>query len=296
MIYQARRAPQAETLVLRDLKFQLYRWHGREPTPVVLVHGWGDTSETWQFVVDQGERSWVAMDMRGFGRTQRPDDGYWFPDYMADLDALLDRLSPKAPVDLVGHSMGGNIVMLYAGARPQRVRKVVSLEAFGLPRTNPRQAPERYAEWLDEVKHGNSFATYDSYEQFMRVLARRNPRTPADRLEFIARSWAREGADGRIELWADPKHKRVNPVLYQRDQAEACWRAIAAPLLLVFAEESELTKRIADEIAADRLRTLFSNVTTAMIRGAGHMIHHERPDETAALLEAFLTANTKTGC
>jgi pimeloyl-ACP methyl ester carboxylesterase len=297
MIYQARRAPQAETLVLRDLKFQLYRWHGRDPTPpVVLVHGWGDTSETWQFVVDQGERSWVAMDMRGFGRTQRPDDGYWFPDYMADLDALLDRLSPDSPVDLVGHSMGGNIVMLYAGARPQRVRKVVSLEAFGLPRTNPQQAPARYAEWLDEVKNGNSFATYASYEQFMRVLARRNPRTPADRLEFVARSWAREVADGRIELWADPKHKRVNPVLYQRDQAEACWRAIAAPLLLVFAEESDLTKRMADEIAEDRLRALFSNVTTAMIRGAGHMIHHERPEETAALLETFLTANTKTGC
>ena len=97
----------------------------------------------------------------------------------------------------------------------------------------PEQAPARYAEWLDEVKRGSEFATYDNYEQFMRVLARRNPRTPPDRLEFVARSWARQGADGRIELWADPKHKHVNPVLYQRDQAEACWRAIVAPLLLV---------------------------------------------------------------
>jgi pimeloyl-ACP methyl ester carboxylesterase len=218
MSYQARRAPQTETLALRGLKFQLYRWPGEDPLPVVLVHGWGDTSETWQFVVDQlpPERTWVAMDMRGFGRTQRPDDGYWFPDYLADLDALLDHLSPDAPLDLVGHSMGGNIVMLYAGARPQRVRKVVSLEAFGLPRTDAVQAPARYAEWLDEMKRGATFATYDSYEQFMRVLARRNPRTPPDRLEFVARSWARQGADGRIELWADPKHKHVNPVLYQR--------------------------------------------------------------------------------
>lgn len=156
MSYQARRAPQSETLELRGLTFQLYRWPGEDPRPVVLVHGWGDTSETWQFVIDQlsPARSWLAIDMRGFGRTQRPDDGYWFPDYLADLDALLDHLSPDAPLDLVGHSMGGNIVMLYAGARPQRVRKVVSLEAFGLPRTNADQAPARYAEWLDEVKHG----------------------------------------------------------------------------------------------------------------------------------------------
>jgi pimeloyl-ACP methyl ester carboxylesterase len=256
----------------------------------VLVHGWGDTSETWQFVVDQlsPARTVVAMDMRGFGRTQRPDDGYWFPDYLADLDALLDHLSPAAPLDLVGHSMGGNIVMLYAGVRPQRVRKVASLEAFGLPRTNVEQAPARYAEWLDDVKRGNTFAIYDTYEQFMRVLARRNPRTPPDRLEFVARSWARPGPDGRIELWADPKHKHVNPVLYQRDQAEACWRAIVAPTLLVLAEESELTKRMAGELGAEQLRSLFANLTMEMIRGAGHMIHHERPEETAALLERFL--------
>jgi len=290
MCYRGRRTRQSETLVLRGLEFQLYRWPGEDPRPVVLVHGWGDTSETWQFVIDQlpPTRSWIAMDMRGFGRTQRPDDGYWFPDYLADLDALLDHLSPQAPLDLVGHSMGGNVVMLYAGARPQRVRRVVSLEAFGLPRTNAEQAPARYAEWLDEVKHGSQFAAYETYEQFMRVLARRNPRTPPDRLEFVARSWARESADGRVELWADPRHKRVNPVLYQRDQAEACWRAIVAPLLLVFAEESELTRRMGDEIAEERLRALFANVTTATIRGAGHMIHHERPDETATLLDAFL--------
>jgi pimeloyl-ACP methyl ester carboxylesterase len=256
----------------------------------VLVHGWGDTSETWQFVVDQlpASRSLVAMDMRGFGRTQRPDDGYWFPDYLADLDALLDHLSPDAPLDLVGHSMGGNVVMLYAGARPQRVRRVISLEAFGLPRTSADQAPARFAEWLDEVKHGSQFATYETYEQFMRVLTRRNPRTPADRLEFVARAWARQGADGRVELWADPKHKRVNPMLYQRDQAEACWRAIVAPLLLVFAEESDLTRRMAGELAAERLRALLPNAAMATIQGAGHMIHHERPAETAALIERFL--------
>lgn len=290
MPYQPRRAPQPQTLVLRGLRFQLYRWLGGDPRPAVLVHGWGDTSETWQFVVDQfsPRRTWVAMDMRGFGRTQRPDDGYWFPDYLADLDALLDHLSPDAPVDLVGHSMGGNVVMLYAGARPQRVRRVISLEAFGLPRTNCEQAPARYAEWLDEVKRGSEFSTYDTYEQLIRVLARRNPRTPPDRLEFVARSWAHQAPDGRVQLWADPKHKRVNPVLYQRDQAEACWRAIVAPLLLVLAEESELTKRVSDEIAAERLRALFHDITTAMIPGAGHMVHHERPAEIAALIEGFL--------
>ena len=77
-------------------------------------------------------------------------------------------------------------------------------------------------------------------------------------------------------------------MLYQRDQAEACWRAIVAPLLLVLAEESELTKRMAGELGGDQLRSLFANLTLETIRGAGHMIHHERPEETAGLLERFL--------
>ena len=96
-------------------------------------------------IICRTRRTLVAFDMRGFGRTQRPDDGYWFPDYLADLDAVLDQCPPDAPVDLVGHSMGGNIAMLYAGVRPQRVRRLVSLEGFGMTRTTPDQAPARYA-------------------------------------------------------------------------------------------------------------------------------------------------------
>ena len=65
----------------------------------------------------------------------------------------------------------------------------------------------------------------------------------------------------------------------------------------MLAEESELTKRMAGELGEDHLHSLFANLTTATIRGAGHMIHHERPEETAALLENFLlTTNTKTNC
>ena len=290
-MYQARRPAHRESLEIRGLTFNLYRWPGADSRPVVFVHGWGDTGETWQFVVDHlaGRRTCVALDMRGFGQTQRPQDGYWFPDYLADLEGVLDRIAGDEPVDLIGHSMGGNVVLLYGGARPQRVRRLVSLEGFGLSRTSPDQAPGRYAEWLDEVRTPAQFATYDDYEQFLKVLKRRNPRTPPDRLEFVARSWAHGRDDGRIELWADPRHKHVNPTLYQRDQAEACWRAIAAPVLFVLGGESELVKRMGDEVGERRLRELFRHLTPAKIDGAGHMLHHERPEEVARLIEDFLS-------
>jgi pimeloyl-ACP methyl ester carboxylesterase len=292
MSYRALRPVEHRTLQARGLSFHLYRWPGADPQPLVLLHGWGDSGETYQFLVDcfTVDRTCVAIDMRGFGRTQRPADGYWFPDYLADLDALLDQLSPDAPIDLVGHSMGGNIAMLYAGVRPRRIRRLVSLEGFGMPRTTPDQAPARYARWLDEAKHGTEFSVYDSYEQLAHVLARRNPRTREDRLDFIARSWAQSRDDGKVELRADPKHKRVNPVLYSRDQAEACWRAIEAPLLFVLGDQSDLVKRMGEELAEQKLRTMFRDGTFATIKDAGHMMHHERPEQVAAAIEAFFAS------
>jgi len=289
-MYRSLRPLQHLQLQARGLTFHLYRWPGTNPDPLILLHGWGDTGETYQFLVDcfAADRTCLAIDMRGFGRTGRPADGYWFPDYLADLDALLDQLAPDAPIDLVGHSMGGNIAMLYAGVRPRRVRRLVSLEGFGMARTTPDQAPARYAQWLDEVKHGTEFAVYENYEQLVRVLARRNPRTPRDRVEFIARSWGQPREDGRIELRADPRHKRTNPMLYSREQAEACWRAIEAPLLFVLGDQSELVKRMADELAEPRLRALYRHPTFATVHDAGHMLHHDQPGRVAGLIEEFL--------
>jgi pimeloyl-ACP methyl ester carboxylesterase len=77
-------------------------------------------------------------------------------------------------------------------------------------------------------------------------------------------------------------------VLYQREQAEACWRAIEAPLLFVIADQSDLMKRMSDEINEIRLREIFRRGTLATVKEAGHMMHHERPAELAALIEQFL--------
>lgn len=288
MSYQVRRAATLATLTVRGLRFQLYRWDGADPRPVLLVHGWGDSGATFQFIADQlpPERTLIAYDARGFGRTEWPQDGYWFPDYLADLEAIIDHLSPQQPLDLLGHSMGGNVVMLYAGVRPQRVRRVMNVEGFGLRRTTPAEAPERYREWLDEVKHGNGYAVYQSFEQLLMVLARRNPRTCAEHLEFIARAWAEQGADGQVRLRADPRHKNTNPVLYQREQAEACWQQIIAPALLVIGDQSQLAKQMASELDATELGRRYTTMELETVTG-GHMLHHEQPAAMAALMTRF---------
>lgn len=290
MTYTAARQALYYTQRIRDLDFQFYRWAGTDPRPLILVHGWGDTGETFQFLADHMPpgRTLIAFDARGFGRTQWPQEGYWFPDYLADLEAIIDGLSPGEPIDLIGHSMGGNVALMYAGVRPQRIRRLISLEGFGMPRMQANVAPERYREWLDELACGPQFATYDDFAHFEKILGRRNPRTPPDRLAFIARSWGRERADGRVELRADPRHKRVNPVLYQREQAEACWQQIAAPVTMVAGDQSDFSGRLAAELSAEHLATVFRDITLRTIVGAGHMMHHERPDDVAELIQQAL--------
>jgi len=289
MPYVVRRQPTLATLNVRGLAFQLYRWEGASPQPLVFAHGWGDTGETFQFIVDQlsAKHSIVAFDARGFGRTDWPQDGYWFPDYLGDLDAILDVIAPNAPVDLLGHSMGGNVTMMYAGVRPERVRRLINLEGFGLQPSHAEGAPARYREWLDEIKEGSFYATYDNYAQFEKVLARRNPRTSAEMIEFIARSWATSNNEGRIELRSDPKHKRVNPVLYQRDQAEACWREISAPVMFVVGGKSDVARRLSDQSVVEHFKQQFRSLTLHTLPDAGHMMHHEFPAQVAELIEQF---------
>ncbi len=294
--YRVLREPRHETLQIRGLDIHLTRW-GPQPsaaeTHVFWRHGWQDHGDTFEFMVDGFRRDWplVAFDWRGFGRSQRPQEGYWFPDYLGDLDALLDRLSPEVPARLVGHSMGGNIASLYAGIRPDRVRCVVNLEGFGLPRTSPQQAPARLRKWLDELKSTPTLKDYESFEQLTAIIRSRYPRLSATRAEFVAAAWGRLEANGRVRLLGDARHRRVNPVLYKREDAEACWREIRAPILLIVGEESEHLPNLGSDGSTAAFRAIMPGAEFARVAGAGHMLHLERPDLVAPLVETFLGAH-----
>jgi pimeloyl-ACP methyl ester carboxylesterase len=293
--YQVRRTPRHETLRVRGLDIHLTRWGpppARADSPVFLLHGFQDTSDTFQFMVDALEGDWplVAPDWRGFGRSEWPQEGYWFPDYFADLDALLDRLSPDLPARIVGHSMGGNIANLYAGLRPARVRCLANLEGFGLPRSSPRDAPGRLRSWLDQVKSVPVLKDYESVEQLAGVIRFRYPRFTEAQSDFVARAWSAP-ADARVRLLGDARHRWVNPVRYAREDAEACWREVKAPVLMVLGDESEYLAMLGTDGSDEAFRANMPQVQIAHIPGAGHMLHIEQADRVAALIENFLSAH-----
>jgi pimeloyl-ACP methyl ester carboxylesterase len=292
MGYEPLRSPRHEEVIVRGLHHRVTWWGDRSQTPVVLLHGFQDCGATWQFLVDCLPQRWslAAPDWRGFGHSDGAPGGYWFPDYFADLEALLDALVPNEAARIVGHSMGANIAQIYAGVRPERLAWLVNVEGFGLSRTDPKDAPARYARWLDELRQPLREGRYRSVTQLAGLLRAKNPRLTPDRAEFVARAWTRpacaEPESTEVELLFDPRHRLVNPVLYRREEAEACWARVRAAVLLVRgdADDGRWSSRRA---AADAMHAHIRNLEIATVPGAGHMVHHEEPEVLARQIVEF---------
>jgi pimeloyl-ACP methyl ester carboxylesterase len=281
----------SQFLDIRGLRYHVRTWGEPDATALVLLHGWADVSASFQFVVDALARRWyvIAPDWRGFGLSQwAPGGGYWFPDYIADLDALLTHYVPDRPARVAGHSMGGNVAGLYAGARPARVARLALLEGFGLPRTAPAAAPGRYEKWLAQLAQAPAFRPYATFDEVAQRLMRNNPRLDPERARFLATHWARQLDSGEVVLNSDPGHKLVNPVLYRLDEAIACWRRITAPTLWVWGDGKWMSDwfKSGEEDLAER-RSAFRDLAEVRLAQAGHMMHHDQPGELARVLEEF---------
>ena len=285
----------SEFIKIRGLQYHVRHWGDDAAPKLFMMHGWMDVSASFQFVVDCLQREWhvIAADWRGFGRT---DDGgsdcYYFPDYLGDLDALLRHFSPDEAVDLLGHSMGGNVATLYAGVRPERIRRLINLEGFGMPAAGPEKAPGRYARWLDELREPNELRDYPDQAAVAARLQKNNPRLTDARASFLSGHWAAPNDAGRWAILGDAAHKRSSPVLYRVEEVLACWQRITAPVLWVEAAQTDVWRWMGPKeearVEIDRRKASLARVQSAMIEDAGHMLHHDQPEVLAGLIEDFL--------
>ena len=299
-MYQVKRTCRSEFIPIRSLTYHVQVWGQPAPgkVPLVMVHGWMDVAASYQFVVDAfaADHYIIAPDWRGYGKTKAPGtDNYWYPDYLADLDFLLDHYVQDQPVNLVGHSMGGNVVMQYGGVRPERIRRLVNLEGFGMPATIPAQAPGRLATWMDELKklHAGDMdlKAYDSADGVARRLRKTNPRLGQDKADWLARHWAAETADGKWAIQGDAAHKVTNAQLYRADEVLEIYKRLTMPVLAVEASDNSLDLWWKGKYTLaeyhERLK-LVPSVEIARIEDAGHMMHHDQPEVLATLIERFI--------
>jgi pimeloyl-ACP methyl ester carboxylesterase len=281
--------------MVRGLRYHVREWGEADAPPIILVHGWMDVSASFQFVADYLAANYrvFAPDWRGYGLSDWPaTDSYLFADYLADLDILLDSLVGDQAIPIIGHSMGGNVVMLYGGVRPQRATHVINLEGFGMPATKAEQAPRRFARWIDELKQPMQLRPYANVQEVAARLMKNNPRLTQERADFLAPHWAGEVTlpDGSVQwqVRGDPAHRRINPILYRVEEVLACWRAITAPVLWVEALQTENRALLGGIPDFEERLTQVPKLSIRKIDQAGHMLHHDQPEQVATLIREFL--------
>jgi pimeloyl-ACP methyl ester carboxylesterase len=180
------------TLTANGLAHHVIRW-GDRPVDVVLCHGFLDIG--WSFdavaraLVEAGHGV-ASFDWRGHGRSEwiGPGGYYHFPDYVLDLEELLPQLSDQ-PIHLLGHSMGGSVCVMFAAARPERLRTLTLVEGIGPPELEPRDPTKRLQAWLDGVAKTRAKAPRpmrDTSEALTRMRVQ-NPELSDELGEFLIR-------------------------------------------------------------------------------------------------------------
>ena len=303
-MYPIQKPSRSEFVPIRHLSYHVLQWGTPSPdkTPLVMVHGWMDVAASFQFVIDaMKDEHWIiAPDWRGFGLTETPDvDHFFFPDYLADLDQLLDHYVGNRKVHLIGHSMGGHVATVFAGVRPERVETLINLEGFGMPATRPTQAPSRLAKWMDQLKALHSgeidLKPYPSLEAVAQRLIKTNPRLGEDKAHWLAQHWARPDEQGQWRILGHAAHKVINPNLFKTDETQAIYERITAPVLCVVADSDSMSQWWKDSYTLDEFKQRIAAVpklTHAVISDAGHMLHHDQPEALARLIEEFLSNQT----
>lgn len=287
--YLPEKPSRVSEIKVRGLRTRLRTW-GADGAPLLLfLHGHRDSAATFQFMIDRMRGDWriVAPDWRGHGGSEWAPQGYWYHDYLADLDAIVDHVSPDAPVSLVGHSLGGNVGSVFSGLRPHRVRRLVSLDGFGLRNKPAEDAPAHLRGWLDAWKKPLRERPYATREDLADRLMASNPRLPREKALYLAQDMGRE-VEGGFAWTFDPRHRIPFATLHRVDEWAACWRQIEARTLWIVAgDRDKRTPREEEHSLAWRVSQI-RDARSVVVPDTGHNIHHDAPQAAAEIIERFL--------
>lgn len=260
------------------LRFWDYGQNGNPP--VVLLHGWLDHARNWDLVAQSLRECYhvYAVDLRGHGDSDWAPGGIYSPaEYVLDLAALLDQIG-GFPVRLIGHCLGGAIVLSYAGVYPERVRNVVSIEGLGLPvehYSTGGPASQRLRHWMEAVR-GLQRRAPPGEANLDAAIARMkeaNPRLSDELARHMTVHGTRVDSSGRVSWKYDSFARILPPYGNQIEEALDVFGRISAPALVFWGAQSFL--RVADQSA--RLKAI-RNCRLVSIANAGHWVYHDQLD------------------
>jgi pimeloyl-ACP methyl ester carboxylesterase len=273
---------QAEEISLNVRGIQLggLYWKGEAPK-LVMLHGWQDQAGVWLKVAESLPNEILALDLRGFGRSDHNPIGYAyaFAEYLVDLDQLLAQ--EQAPVVLVGHSMGGTIASMYAGLRPEKLLALVLVDGLGIM-DGLLGAFDRLKAHLDSfLEPERPQKLIPDIEAAAERIFKIHPYLTPEHAYFLAERGTKAVEGGRI--WrVDPRHKGKLAVPYRQDQHRFFLRQIQAPTLLIHPEEAAFS---AEDQAL--LEAEIRDQETVVLP-CGHMVPLQQPVLLAHAIGDFL--------
>lgn len=249
-------------------------------TPVVLLHGGGQTRHSWSDTASTlAEDGWqvVSVDQRGHGDSDwAKDRAYAFRDFANDVVGIIPQLA-KPPV-LVGASLGGLAALLAEGEAAESLAIGLVLVDVA-PRMEP-EGVERIVAFM--TSHPDGFATLDECAD---AVAAYNPNRPRPKsAEGLAKN-LRKGEDGRWRWHWDPGFLGISG--RSEDPAgtiDRAARAVDVPTLLVRGRQSDLLS----EEGAKHFLELVPHAEFVDVSGAGHMVAGDNNDVFTDSVRGFL--------
>lgn len=243
--------------------------HGTETTkrPLLVAHGLFGSARNWGVVAKRlsADREVVVADMRNHGESFHAD-AHGYEDLAADLAEVIE--AEGAPMDVMGHSMGGKAAMVLALARPELVRRLVVLD-------------------IAPVGYGHS------QSQHIAAMRRVDLSAVASRGEALGQMGGDPGVAPFLlqSLDLGERRWRLNLDALERGMAgivgfPEVHGTFDGPVLVLSGERSDYVRAEHRE----RIKALFPKARMAKVKGAGHWLHADRPRETEAAVRAFLDA------
>ncbi len=251
-----------------------YQDTGGEGTPLFVIHGLMGSADNWRSHVKQWQAHHrvVAVDLRNHGRSPHAE-GMSYGEMAQDLLALMDRLAVER-AHLLGHSMGGKVVISAARLTPERVASLIVADI----------APQAYGHGHDavfaglrRVEAGSPTNRREADEMLAEHVDER-----ATRL-FLATNLVR-GDDGvlRWRIGLDQIERDYDSIM----QAPAGEGAYEGPTLVLRGGRSHY---VPDE-ALPTLRNVLPNAQVVTLQQAGHWLHAEQPDAFQTAVNDFLAS------
>ena len=258
---------------INDIKLY-YEEHG-EGVPIVLVHGWTSNSWIWFNQVKYFKESYrvITPDLKGHGASDKPEAEYLMTDFESELDEFVTQILGAEKFILVGHSMGGTVVLTYA-LNDQFANKLLGLVPCGTSYTFGNPILKQLVQQIKdgEVKMDRSIKATISNLAFHRSFARKHK-------DIVERD-IEEGLKCPDYVATACMDAFVNKYDIENDLS-----SITVPTLILSGNKDDL---VTPEYS-EAMRSLIPHASLQVIGPkVGHCLQIERPDEFNRILEAFI--------